>query len=90
MTGATRATRAIGTTIAGIRVLRGVPLEEAEDVWDAGVGCTVAGAVLIVDDGKVVGGGLSLVMGTGPDRVDIIVEIPMVHVLSGCPFSELN
>ena len=51
--GATRATTTIGTTIAGISVLRGVPCDEGEDVDVGGAVPAGVGDELVVEDGKV-------------------------------------
>jgi hypothetical protein len=58
--GATRATTTIGTTMAGIRVLRGMPWEGGGEVCDGAALCKEVDEVLVVDDGKVVRVGLSV------------------------------
>lgn len=52
--GAARATTTIGTTIAGIKVLRGMPLDDAEELCDGGAVCTEVGDEGVVDDVEVV------------------------------------
>ena len=47
--GATRAITAIGTTIAGMRVLRGVPLGGLDDGWAGADVCTDAGGGTVED-----------------------------------------
>lgn len=56
-TGATRATTKIGTTMAGIRVLRGVALEGEEVCVEGAVSVEVGvGDELLVDEGGVLEG----------------------------------
>jgi hypothetical protein len=84
MIGATSATTTIGTTIAGIRVLRGRPLLEEEE----GV-CREAGES--VGEGEIeLGVGVAAkVSGVGPGRVKTMTEAEFVQVANGRPSSEL-
>jgi hypothetical protein len=80
--GATRAIMAIGTTMAGIRVLRGVPLDGVDDLWAGPDGCTDEG-----DGGT--GGDAEEVVNDAVARVGIIVMVvsPSTKmVLIGDPF----
>lgn len=85
-TGATRATTTIGTTMAGIRVLRGVPLDEVDDFW-AGADVCKGGDEVLVEDAMVLFNGVAKTKGGASDTIKVIVETPLVQVLIGSPFS---
>ncbi len=76
--------------MAGMRVLSGVPLEEAEDDCEGGVDCTEAGEELVVVDGKMVGGGVAEMIGIGPDTVAVVVDVLSVQMAWGRPSTVLN
>jgi hypothetical protein len=71
--GATRATTAIGTTMAGMRVLRGVPGDELDDVWDGVDDCTDAGDGGGVEDAEAV---VDVAKAKDACTVIVIVEDP--------------
>jgi hypothetical protein len=79
----------MGTTIAGISVLSGMPLEEGGGVCVGAPVSTGADDELIVGDAMVPEGDVAVARGAGPGKVCVIVTAPLVQVFSGSP-SELN
>ena len=90
MTGAIKAITTTGATIAGMRVLSGMPLDGVEEVCDGGAVCTTVIDDLTVDGAMVVVNAAAEVIDSGPDGDNVMTETPMVEVRRGAPSSRLN
>ena len=78
----------MGTTIAGISVLSGVPCDEEEDVDVGGAARAAVGDELIVGFVDVEMDDVAVAMASDLAKVSVSTSAEMVQVLIGCP-SEL-